>query len=82
MEVNGQLHAPFALLPGDRVPGIHLIGDWVSPSVDLDYMEKKKILAHIGIRTPTPRSSNLQPLAIPTALSRLLISIAILHRST
>jgi hypothetical protein len=31
MEVNGQLHAPAALTPKERAPGIHWTGGLVGP---------------------------------------------------
>jgi hypothetical protein len=55
--------------PGRFTPGTHCIGGLVDPRAGLDDMEK--ILDPIVTRTPTPRSSSPQPVAIPTALSRL-----------
>jgi hypothetical protein len=39
---------------------------------------EETILAPIGTRTPAPRSPSLQPVAIPTALSRVIIIIIII----
>jgi len=39
MEVGGQLHAPTALSPGNKL-GTHLIWGWVGPGVDLEVCEK------------------------------------------
>jgi hypothetical protein len=38
MEVRGQLHAPAALLPRQRSPDTHWIGDWVGSRAVLDAM--------------------------------------------
>jgi hypothetical protein len=38
MKVNGQLHAPVAILPG-----VHWIGGWVGLGVGLDARQKRKI---------------------------------------
>jgi hypothetical protein len=35
MDVNGQLHAPAALPPGEA-PGAHWIGGWVGPKAVLN----------------------------------------------
>jgi hypothetical protein len=43
----------------------------VGPRTSLDDVERKKYLVPTGTRTPTPQPSNPQPVAIPTALSRL-----------
>jgi hypothetical protein len=53
--------------PGERAPGTHCIGGWISPNVGLDAVEKRKILYC--------RESNLghpafKPVAIPSELSR------------
>jgi hypothetical protein len=50
MEVNGQLHASIALLPGKSDPGTHWIGGWVGPRVGLEVVEKGKNLTTAGIR--------------------------------
>jgi hypothetical protein len=42
MDVSGQLHAPAALHPGERVPGIHWIGGWVGPRAGLDAVTKRE----------------------------------------
>jgi hypothetical protein len=47
MEVSGQLHAPAALTPRERVPGTDWIGGWVGPRVILDSVVKTEI--------PSPR---------------------------
>jgi hypothetical protein len=45
MELSGQLHASAALLlPEERAPGAHSIGESVGPRVDLDAVEKRTIL--------------------------------------
>jgi hypothetical protein len=36
MEVNGQLHAPAAILRRERAPGTHWIGGWVGSRAGLD----------------------------------------------
>jgi hypothetical protein len=64
---------PRPLYPRERAPGIHWKGGWVSPRASLDVVEK--ILDSIGTRTMTPPSSNLQPVAIPTELSCLSLSL-------
>jgi hypothetical protein len=55
--------------PGRFTLGTHWIGGWVSPRADLDIVEKQKILPLPGIE---PRPFSLQPVAMPTELSRLL----------
>jgi hypothetical protein len=35
-EVSGQRHAPAALCRGERTPGTHFTGDWVSLRAGLD----------------------------------------------
>jgi hypothetical protein len=54
---------------GERAPSTHWIGGWVDPRAGLDDVEK--ILDPTGTRTPTPRSSSPEPVAIPTTLSRI-----------
>jgi hypothetical protein len=44
----------------------------VDPRAGLDDMEKRKFLTLPGLGTPTLRSSNLYPVAIPTELSWLI----------
>jgi hypothetical protein len=60
---------PCHFTPGERPPppGTQCIGSWVGPRADLDNVQK--VLDPTGIQTPTPRSSNPQPVAIPTTLS-------------
>jgi hypothetical protein len=69
MEVSGQLHAPVALLSGERAPGTHWIGGWMGPRVGLDAVEKRKIMqCRVSKPDRLARSSTL----IPTEGSRLL----------
>ena len=35
MEMSGQLHAPAAFPPGEKVPGAHQIEGWVGPTAPL-----------------------------------------------
>ena len=63
MGVDGQLHAPAALPPGNR-PGTHCIGGWVGPRAGLDGCEKS--LPH---RDSIPGPSSSKQVAIPTELS-------------
>jgi len=42
MELSGQLHAPTALTPRKRGPGIHWLGGWVGPRAGLDTVMKEK----------------------------------------
>jgi hypothetical protein len=44
MGVSSQRHAPAALFPGERTPGIHCTGGWVSPRAGLDTEVRGKIL--------------------------------------
>jgi hypothetical protein len=44
MGVSGQRHAPAALYPRGKDPGIHSIGGWVGPRAGLDAGAKRKIL--------------------------------------
>jgi hypothetical protein len=43
IELHGQLHAPAALPPEERVPGTYCLGGWVDPRVGLNAVEKRKI---------------------------------------
>jgi hypothetical protein len=52
MDVICQVHAPAALLPGERAPGTHWIDGWMGPIVDLDAVEKRKNPAFPGNPTP------------------------------
>jgi hypothetical protein len=70
MEVSRQLHArPGRFTPGEKIPGTHCIGCWVSPRTDPDAMRKS--------RNPYPcRESNPGRIAsslvtVLTELSRL-----------
>jgi hypothetical protein len=36
MEVNGQLHIPAAVSPGEKASGTHHLGGWVSPITGMD----------------------------------------------
>jgi hypothetical protein len=44
MEVNGQLHAPVALLQGKQAPGTHCIRIWVNPRANMVFMQKEFLL--------------------------------------
>jgi hypothetical protein len=55
---------------GERAPGTHWIGGWVSPTTGIDDVEKNRT----GTLTPTPRPSSPYPVTIPTALSQLPLS--------
>jgi hypothetical protein len=70
MEVSGQFHAPFALLPGKD-----WIGDWVGPRAGLDMESKEKIPSPRRNLTPIIRSFNPYPVAIDTELSWLVINL-------
>jgi hypothetical protein len=48
---------PGHFTPGERVPGTHWIGGWVSPRAGLDDVEKRKFLTLPGFE--------LQPLGCP-----------------
>jgi hypothetical protein len=56
---GGQLSAsrPSRFTPGERAPGTHWIGGWVSPRAGLDDVEKRKFL--------TVRGLELRPLCCP-----------------
>jgi hypothetical protein len=43
MEVNGQIHAPTALIPAKN-QGIHYTGGWVGPTESLDSFGEDKSL--------------------------------------
>jgi hypothetical protein len=64
MGVSGQRHAPAALSPGERTPGIHWIGCWVGPRAGLDAEDRGKSLSPLpGIEPPSPgRSARSQTL--------------------
>jgi hypothetical protein len=60
---------PCRFTPRKRAPGTHWIGGWVSPRARLDAVKRKS-------RTPAGnRTSAVQPVAIPTELSRILDNI-------
>jgi hypothetical protein len=60
MEVSGQLHAPAALPPGERVSGTHSIGASVGPRAVLDTaVVKRKIPSPHG--ESNPRTPIVQP---------------------
>jgi hypothetical protein len=59
LEVSGQLHVPAALLPGERAPGTHSIGDWVGSRAGLDDVEKRRFLTLPGLE--------LRPLGRPAS---------------
>jgi hypothetical protein len=61
---------PSRFTPGQRAPGTHWMGGWVGHRTDLESVEKRKVMPLPGIEPQPPR---LQPVAIPTELSRLLI---------
>jgi hypothetical protein len=54
--VSGQRHAPAALYPRGKDPGIHWIGGWVGPRAGLDAGARRKILCPVGDRTPIVQS--------------------------
>jgi hypothetical protein len=60
MEVNGQLHAPAALLPEERAPGTHWRGGWVGPRTVLDAVVKK---IPSTLLESNPRTPIVQPVA-------------------
>jgi hypothetical protein len=41
--VSGQLHTPYAILPGVRAPGTRWIAGWVGPRAGPDAVKKRKI---------------------------------------
>jgi hypothetical protein len=57
MEVSGEFHAPAALLPGEGAASTHWMGGLVGPSVDLDAIEKEKILHCQGWSSGRPSRS-------------------------
>jgi hypothetical protein len=69
--MSGQLHAPAALPPGGKRPRYSLDRGLGGPQSRSGRRGEEKILDPTGTRTPTPRSSSPQSVAIPTALSRL-----------
>jgi len=48
MEVSGQLYAPAALPPVERVSRTHLIGDWLDLRACLDVMAERNYLNETG----------------------------------
>jgi hypothetical protein len=58
-----------ALYSRERAPGTHWIGGWVGPRTGLDDMEKKRV----PYRDSNFDTSAVQPVVIPTELSRLHI---------
>jgi hypothetical protein len=59
--VDGQLHAPAALIPRNR-PGAHWMGDWVDTRAGLDGCGKSRLPPPLGGGVD-PRT--VQPAAIP-----------------
>jgi hypothetical protein len=45
MGQSGQRHDRAALYPGERTPGTHCTGVWVSPTADLDTEATGKVLS-------------------------------------
>jgi hypothetical protein len=70
MEVNEQLHAPAALLSGERSLGTHWIGGWVGPRAGLDTVVKRKILSPCQESNPDRPSRSL--VVIRTEISLFL----------
>jgi hypothetical protein len=56
---------PSRFTPGERAPGTHWIGYWVGSCVDLDAVEKRKILYCLELKLGRPASSPFI-VAIPT----------------
>jgi hypothetical protein len=46
MGVSGKRHTPTALCPGERTPGTHCTGSWVSLRAGLDTEARGKVLFH------------------------------------
>jgi hypothetical protein len=71
MEMSGQVHAPAALLQGKQpwYPLDRMLGEHQSRYGQGD----ENIFDPTETRIPTSRLSSPQPVAIPTALSRLLL---------
>jgi hypothetical protein len=63
---------PACLTPGERAPRYRLNRRLDEPQSRSGRHGEEKILDPTGTRTSTPRSSSPQPVAIPTALTRLL----------
>jgi hypothetical protein len=61
--VGGEWSAsrPGRSTPGERAPGTHWIGGWVSPRTGLDDVERKKISLLLGLEMRPP--SAVQPIA-------------------
>jgi hypothetical protein len=60
---------PGRFTPGEKIPGTHSIGGRVGPRTGLDDVQRRKILPLPGLEL---RPLSVQPVAIPTAPSRLL----------
>jgi hypothetical protein len=56
---------PGRFIPGERAPGTHWLGGWVSPIGGLDAAEKRKFLTLPGLELGPASSQS------PTELSRL-----------
>jgi hypothetical protein len=55
MEVSGKRHAPAALYPRGKDPGIHCAGGWVDPRAGLDTEATEKIISPLpGIEPRSP----------------------------
>jgi hypothetical protein len=74
LDTSGQWSAslPGRFNPGERAADIHCTRGWVGPQSRFERRGQEKILDPTETRTPTPEPSSPYPVAIPTALSRLL----------
>jgi hypothetical protein len=63
---------PRSLYPHGKIHLVTIGWGWVDPKARLDAVMKVKFPPPAGNRTPIIRSSSLQPVAIPTELSRLM----------
>jgi len=52
LRVDGSEWSAPRPIPGERTPGIHLIGGWMDTRASLDVVVKRKILSPAGNQTP------------------------------
>jgi hypothetical protein len=69
---------PDRFTSGERAPGTHWIECWVALILS-GRLGDEKILAPSGKRTPTPRSSSSQPVAIRTTLVMFIALLRIVR---
>jgi hypothetical protein len=73
LKLSGQLHSPAALTLGKKASDTHWTGGYVDTRVSLDDVEKRNFLIIPGLELQPVGRPARYPVAVPTALSRLLV---------